>query len=188
MTTNQQWLGDSKRFLIEKKDKKKHIYSQLEAGGFPTLFLLILQLIFIYWGCVFVFDYYHPSDWFPALDPSVDLRLHPMRITIVNHTSCLNTTLSHLGRVSSIYLCYTFYLSSSTMERSNGRYSKEYQAKSTFNGINGLATPNNLLILVAFALLVILIVMVIFINRVSKSQMQKKIHSSYLSFEGLDNE
>ena len=74
------------------------------------------------------------------------------------------------------------------MERSNGRYSKEYQAKSTFNGINGLATPNNLLILVAFALLVILIVMVIFINRVSKSQMQKKIHSSYLSFEGLDNE
>lgn len=57
---------------------------------------------------------------------------------------------------------------SSTMERrGGGRHSKEYHDKSTFNGINDLATPNNLLIIVAFALLVILIVMVILINRVS---------------------
>ena len=70
--------------------------------------------------------------------------------------------------------------SSSTVERSNGRYSKEYQAKNTFNGINGLATPNNLLIIVAFALLVILIVMVIFINRVSKDKCRE---IQFITFE-----
>ena len=57
------------------------------------------------------------------------------------------------------------------MERGNGLYSKEYHSKNPFTGINSLATPNNILIIVAFALLIILIVMVILINRVSNNEL-----------------
>ena len=63
-----------------------------------------------------------------------------------------------------------FNFSSSTLERGNGLYSKEYHSKNPFTGMNSLATPNNILIIVAFALLIILIVMVILINRVSNSE------------------
>ena len=67
-----------------------------------------------------------------------------------------------------------FYFSSSTLERGNGLYSKEYHSKNPFTGMNSLATPNNILIIVAFALLIILIVMVILINRVSKTEITLK--------------